>query len=119
MHGQIPLRKEVHSSNGVEIMAQELKLPDGRIVEYTVTGPDSGRVLLWHHGTPGALTPLPNLLALCTKKNFRLITLSRSGYGGSSRHKGRRVVDAVADSQSLLEHLNIAKCYVGGWSGGG
>jgi len=100
-------------------MPQQLTLPDGRILEYQISGAEDGFPLIWHHGTPGAVTPLPNLVTVCKEKGLKFITLSRSGYGGSSRHKGRRVVDCVADTKSLQNHLGIEKCYIGGWSGGG
>lgn len=47
------------------------------------------------------------------------MTLSRAGYGGSTRNKGRRIVDAVSDIQAVNQHLGIERCFVGGWSGGG
>lgn len=53
------------------------------------------------------------------KKGIRLITMSRAGYGGSTRNNGRRVVDVVGDIEALTGHPEIRKCVVGGWSGGG
>ena len=100
-------------------MAQQLQLPDGRIVEYLVSGDQDGFPLVWIHGTPGAYHPIPSLAAACKKKGVKVITLSRAGYGGSSRNKGSRVVDAVADIQAVNEHLGVKRCLVGGWSGGG
>ncbi|KAF8857505.1 putative valacyclovir hydrolase [Acephala macrosclerotiorum] len=100
-------------------MAQQLHLPEGRIVEYLVSGDLNGFPLVWIHGTPGAYLPVPSLVAACKKKGVKVISLSRAGYGGSSRNKGRRVVDAVADIQAVNKHLGIERCLVGGWSGGG
>lgn len=100
-------------------MAQILTLPDGRKVDYLVSGSTSGFPLVYLHGTPGAYLPDQDLLALCNKKNLKLITLSRAGYGGSSRNKGRRVIDAVADIQAVLNHLDIKECVAAGMSGGG
>lgn len=100
-------------------MAQQFKLPDGRNVDYGVYGPKDGIPLVWIHGTPGAYIPVPEVLNTCEKKGIRLIALSRAGYGGSTRNKGRRIVDAVADLQALNEHLGVEQCIVGGWSGGG
>lgn len=100
-------------------MIEKCELPDGRNVDYMISGDKDGIPLLWIHGTPGAVTPIPWLVNVCKEKGVKLITFSRSGYGGSTRHKGRRVIDAVDDVKSLLTHLNISKCLVGGWSGGG
>ena len=103
----------------IQAMAQQFQLPDGRYVDYAVNGPEDGYPLVWIHGTPGAYIPVPNILAACEKKGVKVITLSRAGYGGSSRNKGRKIVDAVADLHALNEHLGVKQCIVGGWSGGG
>lgn len=100
-------------------MAKQFTLPDGRNVDYVVHGPEDGFPLVWIHGTPGGYIPVPDVIATAEKKGLKVIALSRAGYGGSSRNKGRRVVDAVADIQALNEHLGVTKCLVGGWSGGG
>ncbi|EED12615.1 valacyclovir hydrolase, putative [Talaromyces stipitatus ATCC 10500] len=98
---------------------QQFQLPDGRNLDYCVNGPEDGIPLVWLHGTPSAGIPAPNLVTACAKKGIKVIALSRPGYGGSSRNKGRQVVDTVADIKSLLNHLGVKKCLVGGWSGGG
>lgn len=99
--------------------AQVFTHPDGRKTEYLVSGAQDGFPLIFIHGTPGSYTVGPKLSATCEGKGIKLITLSRAGYGGSTRNKDRRVVDAVADIQELLEHLGVKKCVVGGKSGGG
>src|SRR4051812_42639588 len=98
---------------------QILTLPDGRKTEYLVSGALDGFPFVFIHGTPGAYLVSPKMSAACEEKGFKLITLSRAGYGGSTRNKGRRVVDAVADIQALLDQLGVKKCVVGGRSGGG
>jgi pimeloyl-ACP methyl ester carboxylesterase len=98
---------------------QQLQLPDGRNLDYCVNGPQDGFALVFIHGTPGAGIPVPNLVSACAKKGIKVITFSRAGYGGSTRNKGRQVIDSVADVKSLLDHLGVRKCLVGGWSGGG
>nr|POF22260.1 hypothetical protein CFP56_36345 [Quercus suber] len=98
---------------------KQLQLSSGRNIEYTVSGSQDGLPLIWCHGTPNSAKPMPDLLKACEKKNLSLITYSRAGYGGTSRNKGRQVVDDVADVQALLDHLGHKRCLVGGWSGGG
>lgn len=100
-------------------MVQHLQLPDGRKLEYIVSGAQDGFPLLFIHGTPGSCSPPPALAATCEKKGLKLIMFSRAGYGGSSRHKGRRVVDSVTDTRLLLDHLGVEQCLAAGWSGGG
>src|SRR5262249_49285322 len=48
----------------------------------------------------------------------RVITYDRPGYGGSDRHRGRRVVDCVEDVGALADHLGIEHFAVIGGSGG-
>lgn len=100
-------------------MAQQLQLPDGRCLDYKISGAQGGFPLVWIHGTPGAYTVFPDLEAKCNTKGIKLITMSRAGYGGSTRHRGRRVVDAVPDIQCLIDHLGLQRCFIAGWSGGG
>ncbi|KAI9698574.1 MAG: hypothetical protein M1820_007464 [Bogoriella megaspora] len=100
-------------------MAQQLILPDERVVDYLISGANNGFPLLFVHGTPGSYLPVPSFASACEKKGIKILTLSRAGYGGSTRKKGRRVVDMVSDIQALLQHLGIKRCFVGGWSGGG
>jgi pimeloyl-ACP methyl ester carboxylesterase len=100
-------------------MAKQLTLSDGRNLDYIVNGAKDGFPLVWCHGTPSGYTPIPALLKGCEQRGFQLITFSRSGYGGSSRRKGRSIGDDVDDVRALLKHLGHDKCVIGGWSGGG
>jgi pimeloyl-ACP methyl ester carboxylesterase len=97
----------------------ELTLPDGRTLQYEVTGPIDGRLLVFHHGTPGSVTQMRALQRAAGDRGLRLLTYSRPGYGTSSRHEGRTVADAAADVAALLAHLGVDRCLVAGWSGGG
>jgi pimeloyl-ACP methyl ester carboxylesterase len=92
---------------------------DGRKTDYLISGAQDGFPLVFIHGTPGSYTVGSKLSSTCERKGIKLITLSRAGYGGSSRKLGRQVVDAVADIHDLLEHLGVKKCIVAGKSGGG
>lgn len=100
-------------------MVQQLHLPNGRIVEYVIDGAPDGFPLVWCHGTPGACLPPPSLVTSCKAKGIKIISLSRAGYGGTTRKLGRRIVDSVADIRALNEHLGIERCVAAGWSGGG
>lgn len=96
-----------------------IPLPDGRFLDVRITGPDDGLPLIFHHGTPGAATPQRAFERAATARNLRMITTSRAGYGSSSRHEGRSVVDVVADTDTVLDFLGADRCVVAGWSGGG
>ncbi len=96
-----------------------LPVSDGRRLDVRVSGPDHGDVLLYHHGTPGAVAPIRTIERHVHDRGLRLVTTSRPGYGGSTRRPGRRVVDVVDDSAAVLAWLGADRCVVAGWSGGG
>jgi pimeloyl-ACP methyl ester carboxylesterase len=96
-----------------------LDLPDGRTLDVVLTGPESGRVLLWHHGTPGASTPFRLIARVAEAQGLRMVTWSRPGYGLSDRLPGRSVADVVQDAAAILDHLEVDRCVTAGWSGGG
>jgi len=100
-------------------MTEHLELPDGRRLEYDVTGPKDGAVLVFHHGTPGSRLQPRGLQGAAHRHGMRVISTSRPGYGASTRNPGRSVCDVVADTRRLLDHLGIERCVVAGWSGGG
>lgn len=96
-----------------------LILPDGRSLDYYVSGPADAIPVIWHHGTPSSGLPSAHLRDAVLARGLRLVTMSRAGYGASARHRGRRVVDVVDDTAALLRHLGSPPCLVGGHSGGG
>jgi pimeloyl-ACP methyl ester carboxylesterase len=96
-----------------------VRLPDGRRLDFRVSGPAGGLPLVFHHGTPGAMTPLRALERAAHARGLRLVTASRQGYGDSSRQPGRRVVDVAADTEAVLNAIRADRCLVAGWSGGG
>jgi pimeloyl-ACP methyl ester carboxylesterase len=96
-----------------------IDLPDGRRLEFRVSGPADGLPWVFHHGTPGALTRIGAVERAAHARGLRLVTTSRPGYGGSSRQAGRAVVDVVDDTAAVLAALDAPRCVVGGWSGGG
>ena len=98
---------------------EEVPLPDGRRLDVRVSGPDGGLPFVFHHGTPGAGTPLRALERAAQTRGLRVVAPTRPGYGGSTRRQGRRVVDVVADTEAVLAALGVRRCVVGGWSGGG
>jgi pimeloyl-ACP methyl ester carboxylesterase len=103
-----------------EITAMPLfRLPDGRDLEYEVSGPDAGPAVVFHHGMPGSAVPMPTVLDSVTGRGFRVITYSRAGYGASSPAPGRSVADAAADCVALVTHLGVAGYLTVGWSTGG
>ena len=96
-----------------------LELPGGRRLQYRVSGPDGAMPLVFHHGTPGALTPIRALERAAHVRGLRLVTTSRPGYGSSDRQPGRSVVDVAGDTSALLAEIGADRCVIAGWSGGG
>src|ERR1700745_1644180 len=98
---------------------EQIQLPDGRRLDMQVSGPADGLPLVFHHGTPGAATPIHALERAVHARGLRLVTTSRPGYGRSARQPGRSVVDVVADTDAVLAALGAERCVTMGWSGGG
>ena len=96
-----------------------ITLPDGRDLELEVNGPDQGPIIVSHHGTPGASTPLPAHVREAAARGYRFVTTSRAGYAVSTRQPGRSVADVAADTAAVLDHLGVDTCLTMGWSGGG
>lgn len=96
-----------------------LTLADGRTLDVRVTGPDDGAPFVFQHGTPGSLAPLRAVERAVHAAGLRLVTFSRSGYGGSSARPGRSVADEADDVAAVLDHLGADRCVTAGWSGGG
>lgn len=99
--------------------AHQVTLPDGRRIEVSVSGPADGLPLVFHHGTPGARTPIRVLQRAAHRRGLRLVALTRPGYGHSTRKEGRKVADVVEDTAAVLQALGADWCLVAGWSGGG
>lgn len=99
--------------------AGAVSLPDGRLVETWVSGPEGGVPLVFHHGTPGAARPARAIERAAHERGLRIVALSRAGYGGSTRLPGRSVGDVVEDTRAVLEALDAEECLIAGWSGGG
>ncbi len=96
-----------------------VQLPDGRRLDVQVSGPGDGLPLVFHHGTPGAATPIQALERAAHARGLRLVTTSRPGYGDSTRQPGRTVADVAADTAAVLAAIGAERCLIAGWSGGG
>ncbi len=93
--------------------------PDGRPLEYLVTGPADGPVLLFHTGTPNPAADFSAVTRPATALGLRTVSYSRPGYGSSGARPGRSVADAIEDVTALLDTLGVQEFRTLGWSGGG
>jgi pimeloyl-ACP methyl ester carboxylesterase len=97
----------------------DLPLADGRTLEIYVTGPGDGIPLIHHNGSPSSGRPHTPFVDLAADRGLRLVTYSRAGYSRSTRSPGRSVADVADDVAAVLDHLDSARGYTMGWSGGG
>src|SRR5581483_10789674 len=70
-------------------------------------------------GTPGSSVLAPAHERDAEERGIRLFSYGRPGYGGSTRHEGRRVADCAADIATVCDALDIDRLCVWGISGGG
>src|SRR5262245_39829392 len=92
---------------------------DGRSLEVRLAGPADGRLVLWHHGTPGGGFPPAGLVKALAARGLRYAALTRPGYAGSTRQPGREIGAVADDAATVLDALAVERCYVLGESGGG
>ena len=94
-------------------------LPDGREIGCAEWGDSAGSPVFMLHGTPGCRLNRPPEDGRLRQNRVRLITYDRPGYGASTRHPGRAVVDCVGDVAALADALGVERFAVVGGSGGG
>jgi pimeloyl-ACP methyl ester carboxylesterase len=94
-------------------------LPDGRDLAWLELGDATGRPVFVFHGTPGSRLQLAVDDARLAATGRRFVCPDRPGYGLSSFHPHRRLVDWPRDVAFLADHLGIERFAVMGISGGG
>jgi pimeloyl-ACP methyl ester carboxylesterase len=96
-----------------------IESPDGRTLEAVEEGDPDGTLVVFHHGSPGAAVPFEPFDRAAAERGIRLVTISRAGFGDSSRDEGRSVASAAGDAAALADHLTAERFLTMGWSGGG
>lgn len=94
-------------------------LPDGRTLHAFEAGDPSGTLFIYHHGTPTSGVLSGKTAEVSAQKGIRVVSYDRAGYGGSSRHPGRRVADVAADIAVLADSCGGDRFHTWGNSGGG
>src|SRR5262245_52324001 len=97
----------------------EIAVPGDRVLTVEVAGARTGSPVFLLHGTPGSRNGPKPRGSLLYRLGVQLISYDRPGYGGSTRHEGRRVSDAAADVEAIADALGLASFAVVGRSGGG
>jgi len=103
----------------MDIIEFTLEVDDGRSLDVRVAGPENGVLLVAHHGTPSSGRPFRLYVEAAAERGVRILTYSRPGYAGSTRHPGRSVADCAADTARIADHLGADRFYTTGQSGGG
>jgi pimeloyl-ACP methyl ester carboxylesterase len=99
-------------------VAQVVRASNGRQLAVKSLGDPLGHPVFLLHGTPGTLDgPLPRGIFLY-RLGIRLISYTRPGYPGSTRHENRTVADAAADVEDIADKLGLDRFSVIGRSGG-
>ncbi|HWF49788.1 MAG TPA: alpha/beta hydrolase [Solirubrobacteraceae bacterium] len=102
-------------------MARRLHIatPDCRRLDVEVAGPEDGRAVVAHAGTPGNRSVLQSWVAAGAKRGLFHVGYSRPGYGQSDREAGRTVADCAADVAAIADALGFERFFSVGQSGGG
>src|ERR1700689_3320637 len=93
---------------------------DGRTLAVEDAGDRDGRPVLVHVGTTGGRRLYgPRTLADAGRRQLRLISYDRPGYGGSTPQPGRSMADCASDVRAICAALGIERLAMWGLSGGG
>ena len=97
----------------------DLVLPDGRRLSLCEVGDPTGAVAFYFHGTGSSRLEVALYADAAAAHGVRLVGWDRPGSGGSPPQAGRTMLDVVADTRSVAEHLGVDGVRVAGLSGGG
>jgi pimeloyl-ACP methyl ester carboxylesterase len=92
----------------------------GRTLAVEDAGDRGGRPVMVHVGTPGGRRLYGSrTLADAERRQLRLISYDRPGYGDSTPQPGRSMADCARDVRVICEALGIDRLAMWGLSGGG
>lgn len=94
-------------------------LPSGRVLGYAEYGAPNGYPLFYLHGYPSSRLEAGVASEIAKKRNVRIISPDRPGFGLSDSLPGRKLSDWPQDVSSLAKHLNLDRFAILGGSGGG
>lgn len=96
-----------------------LRLPDGRTLAFDDVGDPSGAPVVYLHGTPDSRLARHPDDGLATAAGVRLLAVDRPGAGASHPHPQADLTSLGHDLTALLDHLDLPKAILFGWSTGG
>ena len=96
-----------------------LDLTERRSVGFALYGAEDGYPVVVCHGTPGSRLILQLAAEFAHSAGLCLIVPDRPGYGLSSHHRHKRLIDWSRDLAMLVDHLGHRHFAIIGISGGG
>jgi pimeloyl-ACP methyl ester carboxylesterase len=99
--------------------AQTYRLSNGRILGFAEYGDPKGTPLLYFHGFPSSRLEGSFASAIAQRHGIRIIALDRPGFGLSTPHPHRSILDWTSDVQDFAQGFDIPRFAVLGLSGGG
>lgn len=96
---------------------QTITLPDGRKLGYLIVG--EGKPVFHFHGGLSSRLEVLVLKEMAESKHLQIIGVDRPGFGLSTYAPKRRMSDFIKDVSLLVDHLEIDKFLVTGYSIGG
>ena len=99
--------------------SRQITLSDGRLLGFDEFGDLDGVPVLFFHGFGSSRVVRHPDDDIAAELGARVIAVDRPGIGISTRQPGRRVTDYPRDIGELLDILDIERCAVVAWSGGG
>jgi pimeloyl-ACP methyl ester carboxylesterase len=98
--------------------ASDLRLQDGRLISFHLSGPGDGTPVVYFHGLLGSRLDWPATPGAADAAKVRLIAIDRPGYGCSDPKPGRTLLQWPDDVRQVLDRLGISKFRIIAWSGG-
>lgn len=114
-HLNLHLRSTTMSSSD----GQTLSLPDGRTLGYAEYGAPNGTPLLYFHGFPPSRLEASGLHNMASRRDIRLLSIDRPGFGLSTHDPHRRITDWPVDVQAFAAQVGVSRFAVlGVWGEG-
>ncbi len=96
-----------------------LRLPDGRTLAFDDIGDPGAPVVVYLHGTPDSRLARHPDDAVTAATGVRLLAVDRPGAGDSDLHRDGTLCSLGHDLELLLDHLEVPRVILLGWSAGG
>jgi pimeloyl-ACP methyl ester carboxylesterase len=97
---------------------RQLRLEDGRRIDYLELGDPSGHPALYLHGTPSSASEARWLDRAAQAQGVRLVSLDRPGYLHSDPHPNHSLLGVAEDIGEVARALSFERFAVVGFSGG-